>query len=121
MPHCTVEYSANLVDDPNWSEILLKIHDKFIATGQFVAADIKSRVVRQENYLIGRGEADQSFVTLHLQMLDGRSDAIKNELSGMALDVLIAAFPRSLAEQKCSITVQVSDIHRPSYQRHVSG
>jgi 5-carboxymethyl-2-hydroxymuconate isomerase len=120
MPHCIFEYSANIADKPDWPKIVMQVHQKLIAIGQFLAADIKSRVIEHQNFLIGTGEPGQSFVTLNLQILDGRSDETKRELSRMALDVLVAAFPRSLAEQKCSIAVQVSEIHRASYQRHVS-
>ena len=120
MPHCIFEHSANIADDPNWPQIILKVHEKLLSTGQFVAADIKSRVIKHEVFVIGNGEQNQSFITLNIQMLDGRSDEIKRELTQMALGVLIEAFSKSLAEQKCSITVQISDIHRASYQRHVS-
>jgi 5-carboxymethyl-2-hydroxymuconate isomerase len=98
----------------------MKVHEKLISTGQFVASDIKSRVIRYEDYVIGNGEENQSFVTLNLQILEGRSDEFKRELPQMALEILVAAFPISLAEQRCSITVQVNEIHRASYQRRVS-
>jgi 5-carboxymethyl-2-hydroxymuconate isomerase len=120
MPHCILEYSANLADDPDWPLIVCGVHEKLLATGLFVAADIKSRILRHEHFVIGNGEPDQSFVTLNLQILDGRSDETKRELAQMALAVLAEALPKSLAEQKCSITVQVSEIHRASYQRLVS-
>jgi len=62
MPHCIFEYSANIPDDPQWPPIIGKIHEGLIATGQFVAGDIKSRVIRHDNYRIGNGEPNQSFV-----------------------------------------------------------
>jgi len=120
VPHCIFEYSANIADDPDWPQILKTTHDKLVATGQFIAEDIKSRVIRHDHYLIGNGEGNQSFVTLDLQILDGRSDNIKRDLSSAAMAILVAAFPKSLAGQKCSITVQVTEIDRASYQRHVS-
>ena len=120
MPHCIFEYSANIVDDPEWPVIMKNVHERLVASDQFVAGDIKGRVIKHNNYVIGNGEDNQSFVTLNLQILEGRSDEIKRELSQSALDILVAAFPESLAKQKCSITVQVSDIHRASYQRHIS-
>jgi 5-carboxymethyl-2-hydroxymuconate isomerase len=120
VPHCIFEYSANIADKPEWPQIMKKVHESLIATGQFAAGDIKSRVIRHDNYLIGNGEDNQSFVTLNLQILDGRNDVFKREITAMALEILVAAFPKSIAEQKCSITVQVSEIHRASYQRHVS-
>ena len=87
-----------------------KVHERLIATGEFVAGDIKSRVIRHSNFLIGNGEGNQSFVTLNLQILDGRSDEFKSEIARMALEILVAAFPKSLAEQKCSITVQITAV-----------
>jgi 5-carboxymethyl-2-hydroxymuconate isomerase len=120
MPHCVFEYSANIADIPNWPQIILKVHEKLISTGQFVAEDIKSRVLKHEDFVIGNGEQNQSFITLTIQILEGRSDDMKRELAQMASEILIEAFPKSLAEQKCSITIQVSEIHRASYQRHVS-
>src|SRR5271166_338598 len=120
MPHCIFEYSANIADDPDWPEIALQIHEKLISTGLFVAEDIKSRILKHDHFVIGHGEPNQSFVTLDLQILDGRSDDVKRQLSQMALEVLVQAFPKSIAQQKSSITVQVTDIHRASYQRHVS-
>ena len=120
MPHCIFEYSANIADNPDWPQIVRRVHDKLVATNLFIAEDIKSRIVKHDHFLIGHGQPNQSFVTLNLQILDGRSDEIKRELTQMALEILVGAFPKSLANQKCSITVQVSDIHRASYQRHVS-
>ncbi len=120
MPHCIFEYSANIADQPDWPHIIRQIHDQLISTGQFVTGDIKSRVIRHDEYVIGDGGDNQCFVALNLQILDGRSDHFKNELSDMALEILIPAFSKSLAEQRCSITVQVSEIHRASYRRHIS-
>jgi 5-carboxymethyl-2-hydroxymuconate isomerase len=120
VPHCIFEYSANVADEPEWPQIMKKVHERLIATGQFVAGDIKSRAIRHDNYLAGNGEDNQSFVTLNLQILDSRNDEFKSEIARIALEILVAAFPKSLAEQKCSITVQVSEIHRASYQRHLS-
>jgi len=120
MPHCIFEYSANIADEPDWRQIVLQVHEQLISSGQFAAEDIKSRIVKHDHFVIGHGEPDRSFVTLNLQILDGRSDEIKHQLAKMTLDVLVQAFPESLARQKLSITVQVTDIHRASYQRHVS-
>jgi 5-carboxymethyl-2-hydroxymuconate isomerase len=120
MPHLIFEHSANIADEPDWRQVVLQVHEQLISSGQFAAEDIKSRIVKHDHFVIGHGEPDRSFVTLNLQILDGRRDEIKRQLSKMALEVLIHAFPNSLARQKLSITVQITDIHRASYQRHVS-
>jgi 5-carboxymethyl-2-hydroxymuconate isomerase len=89
-------------------------------TGLFVLGDIKSRVLRHDAFVVGDGQDGQAFVTLNIQMLSGRDDAVKAAIGEAALRILVAAFPRTLAELKTSITVQISDIHRASYRRMIS-
>ncbi len=120
MPHCILEYSANVVEQPDMTRLLMDIHGALMATGLFTLADIKSRAIRHEQYLIGDGDPARAFVTLNVQILEGRSDEVKAQISEAALEVLKRAFPESLQQRKCSLTVQVSEIHRPSYRRHLS-
>lgn len=121
MPHCILETTANVLDDPDLPELFGQLHKILMDTGEFELADIKSRALRHEHFCIGDGAPDRAFVTLTVQMLSGRSDAFKAELTRRLAACLIAAFPRSRAELRCSLTVQIVDIHRPSYQRHVFG
>lgn len=121
MPHCILEYSANVPDRPDIDRLLSDVHGALMATGQFTLADIKSRAVRYEQFLIGEGDPARVFVTLTVQILDGRSDEVKAQISEAALDVLARHYPLSLAQRICSLTVQVCDIHRASYRRRLSG
>ena len=120
MPHCILEYSANVPDRPDVARVLADVHGALMATGLFTLADIKSRAVRHEQFLIGDGDPARVFVTLTVQILDGRSDAVKAQISEAALEVLARHFPESLARRTCSLTVQVCDIHRASYRRRLS-
>ena len=120
MPHCLLEASDNLLDQPDWVGLLREVNGTLAATGLFKEADIKSRYRSHDCFLIGDGAADQAFVTLTVQILDGRTDAVKAELSEALLPLLTRAFPRTLAQMKASLTVQITDIHRPSYRRQIS-
>ncbi len=121
MPHCVLEYSANVADEPDWARLLLDLHEVLAGTGLFSRNDVKSRVVRHELFAVGDGAADRAFVALDLRILGGRSDEVKAALSEAALALLVRAFPRTLAERRASLTVEVSELHRPSYRRHVAG
>ncbi len=121
MPHCLLEASDNLLDQPDWRGLLRDINGKLVATGLFSAADIKSRFIRHDVFLIGDGAPDRAFVTLNVQILGGRPDEVKAQLSEALLPLLTGAFPRTLAEMTCSLTVQISELHRPSYRRQISG
>jgi 5-carboxymethyl-2-hydroxymuconate isomerase len=120
MPHCILEASANLLDQPDWAGLLREVNGTLAATGLFKEADIKSRFLRHEVFVIGDGAPDQAFLTLNVQILGGRSDEVKARLGEALLPVLTKAFPRTLAGMKCSLTVQITDIHRPSYRRQIT-
>ncbi len=120
MPHCILEYSNNIVDEPDFRGLLLEVHEALASTGLFKQADIKSRVIRHQRFVVGDGAPDRAFVTMNVCILSGRDDAVKAQLSGAVLRVLEGHFPRTFAEKRCSITVQVTDIHRDSYGKMVS-
>lgn len=120
MPHCILEASDNLLDEPDWAGLLRDINGVLVATGLFAEADIKSRAVQHGLFVIGDGAEDRAFVTLNVQILGGRADEVKAQLSEALLPVLARAFPQTFARMKCSLTVQITDIHRPSYRRQIS-
>jgi len=59
-------------------------------------------------------------VTLTVQILSGRPDEVKAQLSEALLPLLAKAFPQTFAKMTCSLTVQITDIHRPSYRRQIN-
>jgi len=121
MPHCILEASDNLLDSPDWPALLREIHGTLVATGLFKEADLKSRVLRHGVFQVGDGAPDRAFVTLDLQIMEGREDEVKAQLSEALLAVLARAFPRTSAAMRLNLTVQVSELHRASYRRQTSG
>lgn len=117
MPHCILEASDNLRDQPDWEALLAGIHAVLVDSGLFSEADIKSRVILHRHFRVADGARDRAFVTLEVQILEGRDDAVKASLSEALLALLARSFPRSSAQLRLNLTVQVSDLHRPSYRR----
>ena len=120
MPHCILEASDNLLDAPDWQGLLGKLHRTLVGTGLFAEEDIKSRVIRHDTFRMADGAPDRAFVTLDVQILEGRPDAVKARISEALLPVLASAFPLSAAGMRLNLTVQISDLHRLSYRRHPS-
>lgn len=117
MPHCILEVSDNLLDAPDWGALLADLHRALAATGRVSEADIKSRVIRHGLFRVADGAPDRAFVTLDVQVLQGHDDAAKAAFSDALLPVLLGAFPRTAAGMRLNVSVQVSDLHRPSYRR----
>ncbi len=120
MPHCILEYSDNVIDKPYLDQLLKQINTALASTELFNPDDIKSRVIEHATYCVGDGAPDRTFVTVNLQILSGRDDETKVMLSEMLLEILKQAYEQTLLTTKCSISVQISEIHRASYRREIS-
>ena len=120
MPHVVLEYSANVLDEPDLPRLLCEIHAALAATGLFQLSDFKGRAVRHESFAVAEGAPDRAFVALDVQVLEGRDDEAKSLVSGICLGLLKGAYPQTSARRRLSLSVQVSDLHRASYRRETS-
>ena len=76
-------------------------------------ADIKVRAIAYKNFKIGDGKA--SFVHVVAKILADRTDEQKQRLSQEIIKKL-----SDLGHQDISITVEVVDMERQSYQKHLA-
>ena len=120
MPHCILEHSDNIVDQVDFTHLLLDVNELLAGTGLFKLDDIKSRAICHNLYVIGDGAPDRTFVTINICILSGREEVVKIELSNTVLKLLERLFPRTLAETRCSLTVRITDMHRNSYAKTTS-
>ena len=107
MPHCVLEYSHNVSDRVNFKELFQKLHQLMVDTGAFKLERIKSRVVPQDNYYIGDGNRENTFIYLQISILTGRDLALRKSLSNSALELLKNYFPKALAQENCSMDREV--------------
>ncbi|WNI16062.1 5-carboxymethyl-2-hydroxymuconate Delta-isomerase [Actinacidiphila sp. ITFR-21] len=117
MPHLVLEYSGNVRDDIRSGPLLRELHGVLALAGGFRVQDFKGRAVRMADYAIGDGSIEQAFVNLDLRTFAGKSDELKQAISQAALDVLVRAFSRTMAETACDISVQITELDRVSYAR----
>ncbi len=117
MPHMTVEYTANL-NDFDAGAALLTLNQALLECGEFNEADIKSRAIRQQDFLIGLQAGQRAFIHVKLHILSGRSVEQKQGVSSRLLQALTASFQphAGLSTQLC---VEILDIERASYSKAV--
>jgi|1048.fasta_scaffold15277_2 5-carboxymethyl-2-hydroxymuconate isomerase len=115
MPHCVVEYSQNIPDKVNFKEFFQKLHQIMVDTGAFKLERIKSRVITHNNYYIGDGNSENTFVYLQISILTGRELPLRKKLSGDALDLIKTYFPKALAQMKCSMTVDIREMDKEAH------
>ena len=111
MPHCIIEHSPNISPDGLMHAVFNgALHSQlFLPDG----ADIKVRAIAYQNFKLGDGKA--SFVHVIVKILAGRTDEQKQRLSQEIIEKL-----SDLGHQDISITVEVVDMERQSYQKHLA-
>ena len=117
MPHLVLEYSGNARDLLDPAGFFKELHTELAPAGGFRIQDFKSRAVRMSDHFIGDGSHEQSFVNLDIRTFGGKTPEQRTAISEVALKVLARAFPLTLAETACDISVQITELDRPSFAR----
>lgn len=117
MPHCVLEYSSNVVDRIDTRAFFLELHQTIIKSGPFNLDQIKSRAVCRDEFVVGDGNPDKSFVYLQISILSGRDKGIRTTLSQRALKLIEIYFPKTHASGTCSMTVEIREMDKETHLR----
>ncbi|MCU1717267.1 5-carboxymethyl-2-hydroxymuconate Delta-isomerase [Pseudomonas sp. 5P_3.1_Bac2] len=117
MPHMTLEYSANVGAGLDTETLFNQLHGQLAEAGDLRSQDFKSRIFPVENFHIGLGHDNASFVRLNIETFFGKTAEQKQNLSQVALQVLSEHFHQALSNGNCDIAVQISELERASYAR----
>jgi len=115
MPHCVLEYSANIKDSVNFQEFFARLHELLAASGEIQLDRLKSRWFCRDNYLVGNGDVKNAFVHLQISLLSGRSVEVRKKLGAQAFDLLSSQYPRSQRDLSCSITLEVREVENETH------
>jgi len=115
MPQLKLEYTDNIIQDTDFDSLFLKIHQILFNTGGINIENCKSRAVKIQNYFIGQGDANNAFIHLQIQFLEGRSDSLKQAIGHQILNLLKEYYKASLENLNLQITVEITDIQKKTY------
>lgn len=117
MPHLTLEYTRNL-SHFDATQALGALNEAMFDSGLFGEADIKSRALALDDFLVGVRDVPRGFAHVRVAMLSGRSDEERKALA----DALLAVLKTLVVGQtvgEVQISVETGDLHRPSYAKAV--
>ena len=117
MPHIIVEYTPNLGDLP--FDAMLASVTRRLADSPEVEdeADLKARVIRTEGFRVGLAESQRGFIHVTLRILEGRSEAAKQDFSQRVADGMLEHMPTFDANMTAHLSVEVVDMDRASYRK----
>jgi len=103
MPHLIIEYSANVADAVDVSELVIALHDAALATGIAPLDALRTRAVAREHYAIADRDPSNKFIAVTARLGAGRSDDEKDSLA----DALMYALDQLLGEKQSTIMLSV--------------
>ncbi|WP_415885905.1 5-carboxymethyl-2-hydroxymuconate Delta-isomerase [Neptuniibacter sp. QD37_6] len=113
MPHLIIEYSKQIEDKVEITIVMERVFQGAVAANLFAETDIKVRTHAYEQHMNGAGL--NGFIHVSSRILSGRDTEQKTQLTQAVLTEL-----KTLGLKDLSITVEVLDIDRDSYAKHIS-
>jgi 5-carboxymethyl-2-hydroxymuconate isomerase len=111
MPHFTIEYSANLDQRLDMTEVVEVVRRAAIETGIFPLGGIRVRAIRCEDYAIADGNPDLGFLDMVLRLGEGRDLATRKKAGEHIFKVLSAHLDPVFAQSKFALSfdMQIND------------
>lgn len=118
MPHLTIAITGNLRQPLAQAGLLEAAHRALLDSGVFDGPDVKSRVVWHDDFLVGRSGAVEGFVHASLELLSGRSEAQRRELSSGVVQALAGRLPSGLG-LPVQVSCDVREMNRDCYAKAI--
>ncbi|MEL6562491.1 MAG: 5-carboxymethyl-2-hydroxymuconate Delta-isomerase [Bacteroidota bacterium] len=108
MPHFIIHCSANVLEKISKKELMQKVYDAADSTKLFSKGDIKVRIQDFDEFLAGDGDDD--FIHVFGNIMEGRSDGQKQELTSRIVSLL-----NDLLPDVPIISMNIRDFDKASY------
>ncbi len=116
MPHTSLEYSANIIEKNNLSDVLKKINKFLSETLPTELFSCKSRAVECGVYCVGDGDPNNAFVHVNLKVMPGRSVDKLNDVGNGVMDVLKKYFLESAQQLNLQITIEIDELQKTYFK-----
>ena len=110
MPHLIMQYSENIVEKINFSDLFTRCH---VLLADMLPTDIStcnSRAIRFSNYLIGCGEVDNAFIFVNIKILPGREMENLENISKKVLDIFKEYFYQSIEKLNLQLSIEITEL-----------
>lgn len=108
MPHFVLDCSENIIQEQSPATIMQLVRDTAAATGLFALGDIKVRINPFKYYTVG--STQQDFIHVFANIMEGRNNTQKSNLSRQIVSQLKALFP-----DVPIISINIRDFEKASY------
>ena len=110
MPHLIIQYSENLGEQVNMTELCAVMSKAMQQTGLFPLAGIRVRANPMPHNSIADEHPNNAFADMILRIGEGRSDEQKAAAGAALMEVAKSAFAAQLAQPYFALSLEVVEI-----------
>ena len=110
MPHLTIEYSENLSENIEISELVKVMHDSAASIEALPLGGLRTRASCRELYLIADGDSSNTFVNVVLRIAPGRSDEIKKQAGEKLFSSLKDYFDLFFQSSPIALSLEIQEL-----------
>ena len=110
MPHLTIEYSENLAENIEISELVKVMHDSAASIEALPLGGLRTRASRREFYLIADGDSSNTFVNVVLRIAPGRSDEVKKQAGEKLFSALKDFFDLFFQSSPIALSLEIQEL-----------
>ncbi len=127
MPHCILEYSANLEARSDFPALTKKIASTMLAQRHLVNGElvpvfpiggVRVRAYRTESYCIGDGSLEAGFVHAEMKIGAGRSSQTIKASGDAVFDTIKAHFAQEFAERGLALSMEINEFSEDGSWKH---
>ena len=113
MPHFVLECSSNVAQPAEPRAFFQKLHTLLAESGPFKLDEIKSRLIRHGDFLVGDGAQEKGFVHLSLAILEGRDFTLQTTVGQKIMEFLRSEFTGGNAQ--IALSLEIREMRRQTY------
>ncbi len=106
-----LDYTANLLEDPDFSEIFNKIHKQINAITGIPIYQCQSAASKLENFYVGDGNPKYAFIVCRIFILEGYGNDVLKQLTEAINELLEDYFRESFHTLDLRISVAAREVN----------
>lgn len=110
MPHITIEYSSNLEKAIQISQFIEKLHNAAAGTGVFPLAGIRTRAARRDDYRVGNGNPENSFIHVTARIGPGRDLPTKKLVGQTLFDAASTYLDSVFSSRPLALSLEIQEL-----------
>ncbi|HLR79009.1 MAG TPA: 5-carboxymethyl-2-hydroxymuconate Delta-isomerase [Bacillota bacterium] len=119
MPHVIIEYTDNIKEEANISQLLKKVNEVLRSHHDLIPiGGLRTRAIQLTDYIVADGTEDDAFVHATLKLGKGRSEADLQKMSDDLFRVIKGHFSQLFARRYLALSLEVYEFQRPTYKQN---